>query len=404
MGGAPRSILALRVLYLADIRFPLERANGIQTAETCHALALRGHQVTLVVRADTARPRRDPYRFYDLERTRDLTIRQIAVMGPPSVRRAQYLAAAMAVVLTRPRADVVMTRDLGLADMLLRLPAPLRTPLVYESHGFGPSVAAARPAMLTGGRPLSTRKSQRLLGRERRVWARAAGYATITAGLLRELQERFGSRSHTAVIADGARIPTTRAFLAPRETSAPVIAYAGHLYPWKGVDILLGALERLPTVRGLIVGGHPSEPDLDRSRRASKALGLADRVTFMGLVPPADVPRLLASGDVLVLPNTATPVSIGSTSPLKLFEYLAAGKPIVASDLPSLREVLRHEENAILVLPGDAAALAAGIERVLDDRVLAERIARRAFDEAPEYSWGRRAERLERLLVSGATR
>ena len=54
----------MRIVYLADIRFPLERANGIQTFETCHALASRGHEVTLVVRPDTERPARDPFAFY----------------------------------------------------------------------------------------------------------------------------------------------------------------------------------------------------------------------------------------------------------------------------------------------------------------------------------------------------
>src|SRR5207253_1617909 len=85
-------------------------------------------------------------------------------------------------------------------------------------------------------------------------------------------------------------------------------------------------------------------------------------------------------------------------SPLKLFEYLAAGRPIVASDLAALREVLRDGENACLVEPGNAATLAAGLSRVLHDRVFAERIARCAFADAEQFSWARRAERLEAVL------
>jgi glycosyltransferase involved in cell wall biosynthesis len=83
---------------------------------------------------------------------------------------------------------------------------------------------------------------------------------------------------------------------------------------------------------------------------------------------------------------------------LKLFEYMAAGKPIVASDLPAFREVVRDNEHASLVEPGKPDALARGIRRVLDDMALAERIARHAFEQAPAYSWARRAERLEALL------
>jgi glycosyltransferase involved in cell wall biosynthesis len=99
-----------------------------------------------------------------------------------------------------------------------------------------------------------------------------------------------------------------------------------------------------------------------------------------------------------VLPNTNSRVSARYTSPLKLFEYMAAGKPIVASDLPALAEVLRHGENALLAEAGNPDALAAAIRRVLEDRALAERIARTAFDEAPNYSWQRRADRLVPVL------
>ena len=78
-------------------------------------------------------------------------------------------------------------------------------------------------------------------------------------------------------------------------------------------------------------------------------------MTFTGLVPPAEVAAQLRAADVLVLPNPASAISSAFTSPLKLFEYMAAGRPIVATDLPSMREVLHAEENALLVEPGNAA-------------------------------------------------
>jgi len=116
------------------------------------------------------------------------------------------------------------------------------------------------------------------------------------------------------------------------------------------------------------------------------------------LVEPALVADLLSQADVLILPNTASAISTRFTSPLKLFEYMAAGRPIVASDLPSIREILRDGENALLVEPGNASALAAAIQRILADPELAAALARAALDQVPAYSWERRAQRLETLF------
>jgi glycosyltransferase involved in cell wall biosynthesis len=100
-----------------------------------------------------------------------------------------------------------------------------------------------------------------------------------------------------------------------------------------------------------------------------------------------------------VLPNHATEVSARYTSPLKLFEYLGAGRPIVASRLAALSEVLRDGETAILVEPDNPGALATAVARVSSDRALAVRLARRAFDAATDFTWARRAERLEAALT-----
>jgi glycosyltransferase involved in cell wall biosynthesis len=177
------------------------------------------------------------------------------------------------------------------------------------------------------------------------------------------------------------------------------VAYAGHLYAWKGVDVLLEAIARLPQARGLIVGGHSSEPDLARTKSVAERLGLGERVTFTGLVEPTRVAQLLTQADVLVLPNPASAISTRYTSPLKLFEYMAAGRPIVSSNLPSIREVLRDGVNALLVPPGDPIALASAIDQLLTDPELAARLARAALDDVPNYSWQRRAELLEALFT-----
>ena len=389
----------MRVLYLADIRFPLERANGIQTMETCHALARRGHFVSLAVRPDTQMPSRNPFEFYGVPLLARLSIEYAPVTGPELARRAGYLAFAIGRMMGTSRADVVLTRDLGVASALLRVPRGMRPPIVYESHGYAPDVATALPQMLATATPPSRQKVARLERRERHVWHAAEGYITITAGLAQEMGERFGARKFVTVVPDGTRITADRVdAIQISGDSRPVVAYAGHLYAWKGVDVFLDALRQVPDVRGLIVGGHDKEPDLARLRDRAAQLGLTDRVTFTGLVPPSAVAAYLRAARVLVLPNPASAISTRYTSPLKLFEYMAAGKPIVASDLPSIREVLRDEENALLVTPGDPTALAAGVRRLLDDATLSDRLSLTAATDVRAYSWDRRGERLEALL------
>lgn len=390
----------MRLLYLADIRFPLERANGIQTMETCHALAGRGHDVTLGVRADTHRPGRDPFAFYDLPVLDRLRIRTVALQGPTALRRAGYLWRAWRWAIEYRDHDVIFTRDLGVAAMVLRLPLSVRPPLVHESHSFAPAVAEALPRLVSGQRRAPVTKRRRLLRREGRVWRQADGYIVVPASLRSELEGRFGVRERVMTIPNGTRIAPERRFAPPRISATPLAVYAGHLYPWKGVDVLLRTLQGFPELRLLIIGGLPSDTDFLRIQALADDLHVADRVTFTGLVKRARVPELLATGDVLIIPNVSVSASADHTSPLKLFEYLASGKPIVASDLPSIRELLQDGENAVLVAPGDPGALAAGIKRVLDDHALAERISRRAFDQASDFAWARRAERIERLLDS----
>ncbi len=402
----------MTILCFADTRFPIERANGMQTMATCHALAMQGHSVTLVVRPDTSVPPRDPFEFYGLPDTPGLTV--LPVPGPRGARarRAQFLlAAARRVVISRP--DVVFTRDLGVAAFVLRIPPARRPPIVYESHGVSVTVSVELPSLL--GRPdlaPSPAKRQRLDRRERRVWRRAGAYVTITRALADELASRYGPRDRVFVVPDGARMDqgdgcrSVENSTAPdrgvvhRSTPVPLAAYAGHLYPWKGVDVFLQAIARVPHVRGLVVGGHPGESDVARIEALIRTLDLQDRVDLTGLVGPTDVRNQLAAATMLVLPNTRSAISERYTSPLKLFEYLTMGRPIIASDLPAIREVLAPDVSALLVPPGDADALAEAIARLAADPVLSARLAQGAGALAPQYTWTRRAERLEAAFAA----
>jgi glycosyltransferase involved in cell wall biosynthesis len=274
------------------------------------------------------------------------------------------------------------------------------------------------------------------------VWRGADGYVTITAGLARELERRFGPRPRIAVVPDGVRAtdasqatdvsqatdctdltdlidpndaatprppalgPTSVTPPGPTRVTPFTIGYAGHLYPWKGVELIIEAVTALPETQGLIVGGHEREPDLARMKELAAQLDCASRVTFTGPIPPADVAARLREADVLILPNRKSAISTEFTSPLKLFEYMASGRPIVASDLPSFREILRHGENGLLVEPGNPQAFVAGIARIKDDPELGARLARQARQDVRAFTWAQRAERLETLFreVTGVPR
>ena len=392
----------MTILCLADTRFPIERANGAQTMATCRALAARGHDVTLVVRPDTARPPRDPWQFYGVAPAPTMRIAAIGASRGRSAHRVRFLLGGMRLAVQHRR-GVVFTRDLGLASLLLRLPRTRRPPIVYESHGVAPVVAAEMPRLL--GKPElapAPAKLTRLDRRERRVWERADAYVAITRALRTELASRYGARPSAAVVPDGADlVPGTGP--QPHTAGRPfVAAYAGHFYPWKGVDILVRAVAATRNIHLRLVGGHPGEPDLARVRALVETLGLGDRVTITGLVPWREVADHLRTADVLVLPNPAAAISERYASPLKLFEYLALGKALVASDLPAVREIVTHEQSALLVPPDDPAALASALERLAADATLAASLGAAAARLAPEYTWDRRAERLEVVLAAVA--
>jgi glycosyltransferase involved in cell wall biosynthesis len=133
------------------------------------------------------------------------------------------------------------------------------------------------------------------------------------------------------------------------------------------------------------------DPDIAELAVRARKLGVSERVDLRGHVPYERIPQILSSASVALLPLPDEPVARLFTSPLKLFDYMAAGVPIVASDLPALREVLRHEENALLARAGDPDAFADAVGRLLADPVLAGRIGRQAQLDVRQYGWDSRA-------------
>lgn len=175
-----------------------------------------------------------------------------------------------------------------------------------------------------------------------------------------------------------------------------IALYAGSLDPWKGVGTLFEATPFLdPHTLVIVVGGKPhyiTEFKENYGEHANfRMVGQKEYET--------ELPKYLRAADVAVLPNSGKEeISRIATSPLKLFAYMASGTPIVASDLPSLREVL-SSENAMLVPPDHPLELARGIERLINDPEKARQLTQRAKQLVASYTWDRRASRIIQLLA-----
>jgi glycosyltransferase involved in cell wall biosynthesis len=182
-----------------------------------------------------------------------------------------------------------------------------------------------------------------------------------------------------------------------------IALYSGFLYGWKGVDTLVDAAPIIemsaPDVRLVIVGG--SAEDVAAYKRT-----ISERkITNMGFIGYRDrkvIPRYLKAADVLLLPNSArSQESVRYTSPIKLFEYMASGIPIVASDLPSLREIL-NEGNSVLVPPDDAEGLARGLIGILKDPARAAALSKKARADVEPLTWDDRAKKILKFIVGEA--
>lgn len=166
------------------------------------------------------------------------------------------------------------------------------------------------------------------------------------------------------------------------------------------VQALPKVVELYPAVTFLFVGGPmefagPYIGDLER-------MGVGkEHYMFLGRQPYNEIHHWLAASDILVHPVPDHPIYTNITSPLKLFEYMTAERPIVASDLPSIREVLVNEESALLVTPGDAGALADAFIKTLGDENLAGRIAKNAKTGVADKTWEARAARIKGWVEAG---
>lgn len=177
------------------------------------------------------------------------------------------------------------------------------------------------------------------------------------------------------------------------------VGYTGSLFGGRGVDLLLAAAARLPWMTLHLVGGPATAADALRRRLTDDPSG--GDVIVHGPVSPAEARRLQSRFDVLVAPfgrSVLTDSGVDSSrwmSPMKVFEYLASGRPVVISDLPVLREVIRPDVDALMVPPDDLEALVGALVRLRDEPDLGSRLAAAALERArTEFTWELRAQRI----------
>jgi glycosyltransferase involved in cell wall biosynthesis len=286
--------------------------------------------------------------------------------------------------LNAGKADVLWLRSDKLAAHVAH--RHVRVPLVYEAHLIGELWARDRGD--------SERKAVRQLQLENDIYAHAAGVAAITQGLLNEVRARYGYSGPAAVVPSAV---DTSLFKRVWQGDGRTVVWVGTLQFWKGLTLLLEAIAASPGLRLKVVGG--GKPENERKLRDEiTRLRIADRVELTGPVPQTRVPELVRNAACAVHPLPPEhSISARFTSPLKLYEYLAMGLPIVAADVPSVREVLTDGKNARLYEAGSAGALAQALREVAGNRVLAERLS---CKDASAFSYSARAQKLVALFTA----
>lgn len=394
----------MKILYVASgIPVPGTLGGSTHTLEVARGLAARGHHVHVVASTHEgwggihalARPVSSRYAGVYLHHV-DVP-KSLALLSAPLIGR---LARAI-------RPAIIMERYYNFAGGGMLAAQRLGIPAILEVN-----------ALIVDPPEVFKRRLDDRLGAPMRRWAvqqcRWAArivtplHTTVPPEIAREkiVELPWGANVDRLQIADDRLQIEEQYKLICNLQSAihkPIVVFLGSFRSWHGVlDFMRAAallLERGRDCHFLLIGDGPE-------RAAAEALAAAwpGRFTFTGAVAYDAVPALLACATIGVAPfNTAPHPALRAAgffwSPLKVYEYMAAGLPVVTADIPPLNTVVRHEQEGILFQEGNAASLAAAIGRLLDRPAEARAMGRRARERVvAQYSWARHCEALERIM------
>ena len=368
-----------RLVYIANLRLPTVKAYGIQIAKMCEAFTGQNIKVELTAPFRFNRIKEDFFKYYGIKN--NFSFHRIPSpdfylpgdLDKLAFGLKSFISALILVAKAlKGKADIYYFRD--------ELPAFLASFLIdgsiitFEAHKF----------------------SGRKLFFYRRFRKSGIRLIVITKNLADKFLKIGFNQSRVLVASDGVDldefdIETSREN-ARLKLGLPldkkIVVYTGHLFDWKGAGILAETALLLPEVFFVFVGG--TDHNIIEFKRK---FGEVNNIHIVGHKPHREIPIYLKAADVLVLPNqSGEAISELYTSPLKLFEYMASGRPIVASNLPSIREIL-NENNSLLV-KSNPNSLAVSIKEILQDQTLAQKISAQALKDVQGYTWSNRAQKI----------
>lgn len=317
-------------------------------------------------------------------------VRHITVPAPAEnfLQRALEFGDAVGERLLAEQYAVVHVRSVWEGTPARLLQPRFQYRLVYEVNGL-PSVELKyhHPAAASARDLIA-----RLRVQERALLQSAARIITQSHTTRKFIRGQGGGGERARVIPNGVD-PERFSHSARPGNEPPTIVYLGTLAPWQGVAFLVDAVrlvsEQQPvTLRIAGTGRREWRKALEHQVRR---LGLEARVELLGAVSPNDVPALLCASDICVAPLALTDRNVlQGCCPIKILEYMAAGRPIVAARLPAVEEILRHEETALLYKPDKPRRLTEALLRLMEDPALAEHLATTAAGEVRErFTWER---------------
>ncbi len=376
--------IALKIIYISEGNLPSQEANSIQVAKMSQAFAQKVDDFELITLGDlwsfVRNNKFDFQNWYGLRREYKITQLPLVFRSnypfPRKYRnsfRSQHFSRLAACYAAMKSPDLVYTRSKQAAKIALSL--GLNT--FYEWHLPVDDFFSKH-----------TFNKRNFLGLVTISQQLASEYVTVGLPVEKVLVEHDGVDLEHFLPYQSKEEARQKLKLS---LTIPVVVYAGHLYDFKGIPTLYQVARLMPDCLFLLLGGW--QHDIEQARQVCQRDRLSN-VKIIGHVPQTQLPTYLYASDVLILPNSGKHLWSATTSPLKLFEYMATHRPIVASALPNITTVLQHQKNALLAKPDCPQSFKQATEELLINPELGEVIAQQAFQDVHYYTWEQRAERI----------